>query len=76
VILRCVLDGLLLPAEFRPGTPPLVARDGDEDFRLEAVEALFYELVCATCDEIALLQRTGYRLLRVAGDFRQADGAA
>ena len=76
MILRCVLDGLLLPAEFSPEAPALVAYDGDEGFRLEAVEALFYELVSATYDELLLLQRTGYRLLRVADDFRHAGGAA
>jgi hypothetical protein len=75
VILRCVLDGLLLPAQFSPGTPALIAFDGEEGFRLEAVEALFYELVSATRDELVLLQRTGYRLLRVADDFRDAEGA-
>ena len=76
MILRCVLDGLLLPAELSPGAPPLVAYDGDEGFRLEAVEALFYELVSATGDELVHLQRAGYRLLRVADDFRGPGGAA
>jgi hypothetical protein len=76
VILRCVLDGLLLPAEFGPGARSLLAYDGDEGFRLEAVEALFYELVSASRDEILLLQRAGYRLLRLADDFRGADEAA
>jgi hypothetical protein len=66
------MDGLLLPAEFVPGNTPVVAYDGDEGFRLEAVEALFYELVTATRDEIVLLQRAGYRLLRIAEDFQQA----
>lgn len=75
MILRCVLDGLLLPAEFSPDAPPLVAYDGDEGFRLEAVEALFYELVSASCEEIILLQRAGYRLLRIADDFRCAEAA-
>ncbi len=76
MILRCVLDGLLLPAEFCPGAPSLVAYDGDEGFRLEAVEAVFYELVSATWDELLLLQRSGYRLLRLAEDFRRAEDAA
>ena len=75
MILRCVLDGLLLPGEFRPGTPPLMAYDGDEAFRIEAVEALFYELVSATSDEMMRLQSAGYRLLRVAGDFHRSDAA-
>ncbi len=70
MILRCVIDGLLLPAEFSPGAPPLVAYDGDEGFRLEAVEAMFYELVSASRDELLMLQRAGYRLLRVANDFQ------
>jgi hypothetical protein len=70
------MDGLLLPAEFCPGAPPLVAYDGCEGFRLEAVEALFYELVSATCEEMLLLQQAGYRLLRVADDFRRAEDAA
>jgi hypothetical protein len=75
VILRCVLDGLLLPCEFHPGTPPLVAYDGDESFRVEAVEALFYEVICASCDELTRLQGAGYRLLRLADDFRRCDAA-
>jgi hypothetical protein len=75
VILRCLLDGLLLPAEFDPGAPPLVAYDGAEGFRVEAVEALFYELVSANGDELLLLQQAGYRLLRVADDFRGAAAA-
>jgi len=70
VILRCILDGLLLPAEFASGGPPVMAYDGVEGFRLEAVEALFYELVSATGDEIVLLQRAGYRLLRISEDFQ------
>jgi len=47
-----------------------MAYDGVEGFRLEAVEALFYELVSATGDEIVLLQRAGYRLLRISEDFQ------
>ena len=75
MILRCVLDGLLLPAEFSPDGPSLVAYDGAEGFRMEAVEAVFYELVSASRDEIVLLQRAGYRLLRLADDFRWPDAA-
>ena len=52
--LRCLLDGLLLPAHFRQGAPPLLAYDGEEAFGLEAVEALFYEVVTATDAEEAL----------------------
>ena len=75
MILRCVLDGLLLPAELCANVPPLLAYDGDEGFRVEAVEALFYEVVSATYDEIVRLQGAGYRLLRLADDFRRAEAA-
>ena len=70
VTLRCLLDGLLLPAELGPGQPPLIAWDGDESFALEALEALFYEVVSATADEWVGLERACYRLLRRADDFR------
>jgi len=70
VTLRCLLDGLLLPAALCPVCPPLVAWDGDEAFGVEAVEALYYELVSATPDELLGLERARYRLLRRAGDFR------
>jgi hypothetical protein len=70
VILRCVLDGLLLCAELRAGVPPLVVYDGDEAFVLEAVEAVYYELLAATEDECAIARRS-YRLLRLASDFRR-----
>ena len=69
MILRCVVDGLLLPAELAPNSTALVAYDGDEGFCVEAIEALFYEVVSASCDEIVSLQRAGYRLLRFAEDF-------
>lgn len=68
--LRCVLDSLVLPAELRSGIPPLVVFDGDESFLLEAVEALYYELVEATDDERQIVQRH-YRLLKLAGDYRR-----
>jgi hypothetical protein len=70
VILRCVLDGLLLGAELRVAVPPLVLFDGDEEFVLEAVEAVYYELVAATEEERSIVQRS-YRLLRLAADFRR-----
>ena len=73
MILRCVVDGLLLPAEVRLESCTLLAYDGVEAFRMEAVEALFYELVSATWDEIVRLQRCGFRLLRFADDFRNDD---
>ena len=47
-----------------------MAYDGDEGFALEAVEAVFYELVSATPDELLGLERAYYRLLRRAEDFR------
>ncbi len=68
--LRCLLDGLLLPAVLRPDVPALVAWDGEEAFAVEAVEALFYELVAATREELLGLQKACYRLLRLAADFR------
>jgi len=69
VKIRCTLDGLLLDAHIGPGPKNLVAYDGDEPFRMEAVEARFYELVSATWDELLRLQRARYRLLRFADDF-------
>jgi hypothetical protein len=68
--LRCLLDGLMLPAFLTGGRPPLIAYDGDEPFAMEALEARFYEVVEATRDELLGLERAQYRLLRRAGDFR------
>jgi hypothetical protein len=76
VTLRCVIDGLLLPAALRAGWPALLAWDGDESFRLEAVEARFYEVVSATSSELLGLERARYRLLRLADDFRSEDGVS
>jgi hypothetical protein len=70
VTLRCLVDGLLLPARLCPGRPALVAWDGGEAFRVEAVEASFYELVTATREELLGLQAACYRLLRPAIDFQ------
>ena len=70
--LRCLLDGLLLPAYLDQGQPPLIAIDGDEAFALEAVEAMYYELVEATAEEVLDLERSYYRLLRRATDFQTA----
>jgi len=70
VTLRCLVDGLLLPAALAEGTPSLVAFDGDEAFGVEAVEALLYELVSATPEEVIGLEAASYRLLRRAADFR------
>lgn len=72
-MLRCLLDGLLLYATFRADPPVLLAFDGDEAFALEAVEALYYELVSATREEVLGLERACYRLLRRATDFQQAE---
>jgi hypothetical protein len=69
VTLRCLLDGLLLTARLRRATPPLVAWDGAEAFGVEAIEALYYEVVSATSEELIGLQRACYRLLRLAEDF-------
>jgi hypothetical protein len=70
VTLRCLLDGLLLPACFHGGGGALVAYDGDESFALEAVEALYYEVVEATREEWLRVEGAPYRLLRRAADFR------
>lgn len=69
MVLRCVLDGLLLPAQLEEGRAPLWAFDGDEGFVVEAVEALFYEIVQASPDELLALERAPYRMLRRASDF-------
>lgn len=68
--LRCVLDGLLLPAVLRRADPPLLAWDGDEAFPVEALEARYYEVVAATEDELLGLESAHYRLLRRADDFQ------
>jgi hypothetical protein len=67
--LRCLLDGLLLPALLCPGQPALMAYDGDESFGVEAIEALYYELVAASPEEVVGLENARYRLLRRAEDF-------
>lgn len=73
MLLRCVLDGLLLGAIVRPEPPQLLAYDGDESFALEAIEALYYEVVAATRGELLLLERACFRLLRRAADFRHVE---
>jgi hypothetical protein len=72
VTLRCTLDGLLLHAELLPEEGALVAYDGDEGFVMERVEALHYELVSATREEVRQLEKARYRLLRRARDFELA----
>ena len=72
-MIRCLLDGLMLAATLRPEPPVLLAFDGDECFVMEAVEALYYELVSATRDELLGLERACYRLLRRSADFQQVE---
>ncbi len=71
--LRCVLDGLLLDGRLDSEEPSVVAYDGDESFVLEALEALYYEVVTATAEELMRLERAHYRLLRRATDFQYSD---
>jgi hypothetical protein len=72
-MLRCVLDGLLLGAAVRTEPPLVLAFDGEESFALEAIEALYYEIVAATREELIVLERACFRLLRRAADFRHID---
>ncbi len=77
LLLRCVLDGLLLGATMQAEPPMLLVFDGDESFALEALEALYYEIVTATREELLGLERACFRLLRRSADFRQIkDGDA
>lgn len=71
--LRCLLDGLILYATLHAEPPRVVVFDGEESFSLEAVEALYYELVAATCEEVLGLERASFRLLRRAADFRPVE---
>jgi len=65
-----VLDGLLLPAVVQARRhPALTAWDGDESFSVEPVEAMYYEMVTATREEILKLEEARYRLLKPARDF-------
>jgi hypothetical protein len=70
MILRCTIDQLLLDAKRRPFAPMIVVYDGDEAFEMERVEAIYYELVEASPDDVLWLERMRYRLLRRAADFR------
>jgi hypothetical protein len=72
VTIRCLIDGLLLHATVGRGDGPVLAYDGDEAFALEAVEALYYEIVAASAEEVLGLERARFRLLRRAADFRPA----
>lgn len=70
--LRCVLDGLLLPAVVRAWqNPSLIAFDGTEPFPIEALEAAYYEIVAASRRELLGLEQARYRLLRQADDFQE-----
>lgn len=71
--IRCVLDGLLLYATLNVELAIVLVFDGDEAFVLEAVEALYYELVSATGAELLGLERARYRLLRRAADFEEIE---
>ena len=73
--LRCLVDGLLLHATLCAGRPGLIVYDGEEPFALEAVEAIYYEVVSATAEELLGLERANYRLLRRAADFRRIEAA-
>jgi hypothetical protein len=76
VTIRCLLDGLMLEARVRTGPLRVQAFDGDESFVLEAVEALYYEIVSATREELLNLERACFRLLRRAADFRHVEDKA
>lgn len=70
MILRCHVDGVLLEAFLRPGPLQLIVVDGEEAFAMEAVEAMFYEVMAATEEELLGLERAAYRLLKNAPDFQ------
>ncbi len=67
--IRCLIDGLLLPAFVGRPRGPVTAYDGEEAFCLEAIEATFYEIVEADADELLGLEQAYFRLLRPAADF-------
>jgi hypothetical protein len=68
--LRCRVDELLMRAEL--AADGLVVHDGDECFVMELAEAGYYELVSATRQELARLERASFRMLRFASDFTVA----
>jgi hypothetical protein len=72
VTLRCKLDGFLLRGHVSLRAAALVAHDGDESFLMDALEALYYEVVSATSEELLWLEQAHYRLLHRAADFRFA----
>lgn len=69
MLLRCTLDGLVLEAKRNKSETKLIAFDGDEPFEMERVEAVYYELMAATTDDLIWLEQAGYRMLRIALDF-------
>jgi hypothetical protein len=73
VLLRCTLDGLLLPTRIDYASEQLIAYDGDECFALQPIEAMYYEVVVATRHERDWLMLHPLRLLRFADDFHEAD---
>lgn len=78
MVIRCLIDGLILPARLVRDPDPgvgyaLWAYDGDEGFPLEALEALYYEVVSATSAELVGLEQARFRLLRRAEDFVAAN---
>jgi hypothetical protein len=70
VILRCTLDGLLLPAQVDPHSGLVTALDATESFTLDAIEAIYYQLTSATEAEWLAVE-AHYRLLRKADDFQR-----
>ena len=72
MILRCKLDGLLLRGHVSRRLTALVAHDGDESFLMDALEALYYEVVSATAEELLWLEQAHYRLLHRGPNFRLA----
>lgn len=63
-----------MEAHLRPGSLVLIVIDGDEAFAMEAVEAMFYEIVSATREELIGLEQAQYRLLKLAPDFETIPG--
>lgn len=73
MLLRCTLDGLLLPTRIDHAAKRLIAYDGHESFALQPIEAVYYEVVAATPQERDWLTLHPLRLLRFAEDFSESD---
>lgn len=73
MLLRCRLDGLLLPAYFT-AVGNLRLADGDEEFDLEAIEAMYYEVIAATPADWRRLSAR-YRLLSRGAELAGVVGA-